>query len=259
MQKGPCAKGQGLGVNSRQWPVPKMCKDEASFSYVLYYCLCNCLVFPQKIKKREPQNPTPGSCDGTMGRVCVHTGQGEGRIAWYLSWSHFIAMVHRHQVLLTHNIGHMQGNPGHESGTVEQVSVEAVILSQALLVVGAAGPLPLGSHSLQGDAGWEGVRPVGMQCGVRDPPGPFPYEGSPVRRRAARSSSTLARSSRRTCFLSRNCWVRQTLGGGSPMSILSLGSREECCRKQDYISWLSSCPYLVLLLCSSSLCWCPSL
>jgi hypothetical protein len=62
-------------------------------------------------------------------------------------------MVHRHQVVLTHSVSHMQGDPGHKCGTVEQVSIEAIVLSQTLLVVGAAGPLPLSPHSLQWDAG----------------------------------------------------------------------------------------------------------
>lgn len=71
----------------------------------------------------------------------------------YLGWSHLIATVHGHQVVLTHSVGHVQGDSGHKGGTMEQVSVEAVILSQTLLVVGATGPLPLGPHGIQRDTG----------------------------------------------------------------------------------------------------------
>lgn len=87
---------------------------------------------------------------------------GRGTASSYLGWSDLIAMVHRHQVIFTHGIGHLQGNARHEGGTVKQVSVEAVILRQSLLVVGATGPLPLSPHSLQWDARWEGIMPAEM-------------------------------------------------------------------------------------------------
>lgn len=171
-----------------------------------------------------PQRSCLWPCVG----MCLHMA-GRGTASSYLGWSDLIAVVHRHQVIFAHGIGHVQGNAGHEGGTVEQVSVEAVVFCQSLLVVGATGPLPLSPHSLQWDARWEGIMPAGMHSGGRDTPGPSPLGGSPVRRRAARSSSTLARSSRRTRFRSCSCWVRENLGGGSPMSILSLGSGEGRC------------------------------
>lgn len=87
----------------------------------------------------------------------------------YLGWSHLIATVHRYQVVLTHSVGHMQGNSGHKGGTMEQVSVEAIIFSQTLLMVGATGSLPLGPHGIQWDTGWTGIRTVGIQGG-RDTP-----------------------------------------------------------------------------------------
>ena len=158
--------------------------------------------------------------------VSVHTGQGGARASSYLCWSDLVAMIHRHQVVLTYGVGHMQGDSGHEGGTVEQVSIEAAVLGQTLLVVGATGPLPLGPHGLQWDAGWKEWRQLGCRVGAGTHPGPSPREGLPVWRRAARSSSTLARSSRRACFRSNSCWVRETLGGGSPMSTLSLGPGE---------------------------------
>lgn len=94
-----------------------------------------------------------GAGDGTV-CVCVHVHtepRGDGK--HYLCWSHFIAMIHRDQVLFSHSISHVKGDPGHKSGTVEQVSVEAIILRQTLLVVGTTGPLPLGPHCFQWDAG----------------------------------------------------------------------------------------------------------
>lgn len=84
---------------------------------------------------------------------CGSTRQGKGQSSTYLGGSHFIAIVHRHQVHLIHSIGHAQGNPGHESGTMEQVSVQAAILSQSLLVVGATGPFPFLTHSLKRNTG----------------------------------------------------------------------------------------------------------
>lgn len=72
----------------------------------------------------------------------------------YLRWRDLIAEVHRHQVIFTHSIGHVQGDSGHKGGATEQVSVEATVFSQTLLVVGATGLLPLSPHSLQRDACW---------------------------------------------------------------------------------------------------------
>lgn len=96
----------------------------------------------------EPRGRVMARC------VCVHVHtepRGDGK--HYLCWSHFIAMIHRDQVLFSHSISHVKGDPGHKSGTVEQVSVEAIILRQTLLVVGTTGPLPLGPHCFQWDAG----------------------------------------------------------------------------------------------------------
>lgn len=87
--------------------------------------------------------------------TCVH-GR-EGTASSYLGWSDLIAIVHRHQVILTHGVGHMEENTGDEGGTVEQISVEAVVLCQSLLVVGTTGSLPLGPHSLQWDARCKGT------------------------------------------------------------------------------------------------------
>lgn len=50
---------------------------------------------------------------------------------------------------------------------MEQVSVEAIVFSQALLMVGATGLLPLSLHSLQGDACWEGIISLGIRVGAR--------------------------------------------------------------------------------------------
>lgn len=86
--------------------------------------------------------------------VSIHAVRGGAQVSSYLRWSDLIAVVHGHQVIVTHSIGHMQGDSGHEGGTMEQVSIEATVLSQALLVVGATGLLPLGPHSLQRDACW---------------------------------------------------------------------------------------------------------
>lgn len=97
---------------------------------------------------REPREGTGDAM------VCVPTytePKGDGK--HYLCWSHFIAMIHRDQVLFSHSISHVKGDPGHKSGTVEQVSVEAIILRQTLLVVGTTGPLPLGPHCVQWDTG----------------------------------------------------------------------------------------------------------
>lgn len=98
-----------------------------------------------------PREPREGTGDAM---VCVPTytePKGDGK--HYLCWSHFIAMIHRDQVLFSHSISHVKGDPGHKSGTVEQVSVEAIILRQTLLVVGTTGPLPLGPHCVQWDTG----------------------------------------------------------------------------------------------------------
>ena len=100
----------------------------------------------------------------------VYTGRGGARASSYLSWSDLIAVVHRHQVVLAYSVGHMQGDSGHEGGPVEQVSIEAVVFGQTLLVVGATGPLPLSPHCLQRDACWEGMMPAGMQGQGRDTP-----------------------------------------------------------------------------------------
>lgn len=48
---------------------------------------------------------------------------------------------------------------------MEQVSVEAVVLSQALLVVGPACPLPLCPDCFQWDAGWGGIEQFGYSGG----------------------------------------------------------------------------------------------
>ena len=85
--------------------------------------------------------------------VCPH-GAGRGTSKQYLCWSNLVAVVYRHQVVLPHGIGHVQGDAGYEGGTMEQVSIEAVVLSQTLLMIGATGPLPLGPHRLQWDASW---------------------------------------------------------------------------------------------------------
>lgn len=159
----------------------------------------------------------------------AHRAREQGRACWYLSGGHLVATVHRQLVLFTHGIGHMQGDSRHEGGPVEQVPIQAVVPGQALLVVRAAGPLPLGPHSLQGHAGCGGRRPAGIQGsgGVGRTQEPQPLRAAPVRRRAARSCSGLARSSRKACFLSSSWWARLTLGGGNPMSISSLGSAVE--------------------------------
>lgn len=72
----------------------------------------------------------------------------------YLGWSHFIPVIHWDQVLFSHGVSHVKGDPGHKGGTVEQVLVEAVVLGEALLVVGPTGPLPFGPYCIQWDAGW---------------------------------------------------------------------------------------------------------
>lgn len=75
-------------------------------------------------------------------------------VSSYLRGSNLVAVVYRHQVVLPHSVGHMQGDAGYEGGTVEQVSIEATVLGQPLLVVRATGLLPLGPHSLQWDVRW---------------------------------------------------------------------------------------------------------
>lgn len=62
-------RDRAQGTLWRQWPVPGTCKNGASFSYVLYHCLCDCHVScSRKLKRhREPQNPKPRSCDTAMG------------------------------------------------------------------------------------------------------------------------------------------------------------------------------------------------
>lgn len=97
--------------------------------------------------------------------VSAHTGASS-----YLSWSDFIAIVNRYQVVLAYGIGHMQGDSGHEGGPVEEVPIEAIVFGQTLLVVGATGSLPLGPHGLHGNACWKGMMLVGMQGGGRDTP-----------------------------------------------------------------------------------------
>lgn len=104
--------------------------------------------------------------------VSVRTGQEGAPASSYLCRRDLIAVVHRHHVILTHGVGHVQGDSGHEGGTVEQVSVEAIVLRQALLVVGPAGPLPLGPHSLQRNAHWEGIMPAGSRVGAGAHRGP---------------------------------------------------------------------------------------
>lgn len=44
---------------------------------------------------------------GPAGDVSVCTWQGEARASSYLSWSNLVALVHRHQVVLTHGVRHM--------------------------------------------------------------------------------------------------------------------------------------------------------
>lgn len=74
-------------------------------------------------------------------------------------------MVHWDEVLFSHGVSHVQGDPGDKSSIVEQVSVEATILSQTLLVVGAACLLPLCPHCFQWDAGWGGTGWFGYSGG----------------------------------------------------------------------------------------------
>lgn len=119
--------------------------------------------------EKEPQGK-PGGEQEMTGHTPVHTGQGGAQANSYLSWSDFIAIVHRYQVVLAYGIGHMQGDSGHEGGPMEEVPIEAIVFGQTLLVVGATGSLPLGSHGLQGDARWKGMMPVGMRSGGRDTP-----------------------------------------------------------------------------------------
>lgn len=102
--------------------------------------------------------------------VSAHIGQEGAQASSYLSWSDFIAIVNRYQVVLAYGIGHMQGDSGHEGGPKEEVPIEAIVFGQTLLVVGATGSLPLSPHGLQGDACWKGMMLLGMQGGDRDTP-----------------------------------------------------------------------------------------